>query len=256
MRVMARRTTLALLMAALALTTTAARADWDPVDGHKMHFPQLPEAQGWSVNVHEPVILADDWQCSATGPVSDIHFWFSSRRPTFSLTDVYVRIRANDGAGAFDKPGALLWSADFSDPPVREDYGAGPQNWYGPAGPETVVADHSDFHQVNLTDIADPFTQQLGEVYWLELSVFGTGTMGPAEFGWKTSADHFQSTAVWKELGGDWGQLLDPSSGAALDLAFVITTDAPPPPIPEPAELGLIGLTTMALFRRSRRRRN
>ena len=25
-------------------------ADWVPADGHKMHYPQLPDEAGWDVN--------------------------------------------------------------------------------------------------------------------------------------------------------------------------------------------------------------
>ena len=54
-------------------------ADWDPGDGHKMHFPQLPDEEGWDVNATFPKVLADDWTCSGTGWVEDIHFWGSWR---------------------------------------------------------------------------------------------------------------------------------------------------------------------------------
>jgi hypothetical protein len=50
---------------------------WQPEDGHKMHYPQLPDETGWDVNGSLPLILADDWQCSETGPVKDIHWWGS-----------------------------------------------------------------------------------------------------------------------------------------------------------------------------------
>ena len=52
-------------------------ADWKPEDGHKMHFPQLPDEDGWDVNATWPKVLADDWTCSETGWVKDIHFWGS-----------------------------------------------------------------------------------------------------------------------------------------------------------------------------------
>jgi hypothetical protein len=41
---------------------------------HKMHFPQLPDPTGWDVRAY---CIEDDWQCSETGYVSDIHFWGS-----------------------------------------------------------------------------------------------------------------------------------------------------------------------------------
>ena len=58
--------------------TGIAIADWDPDDGHKMHFPQEPDPNGWDVNFHD-WMLGDDWKCSETGPVTDIHFWISWR---------------------------------------------------------------------------------------------------------------------------------------------------------------------------------
>ena len=49
--------------------------DWDEGDTFKMHFPQLPDPFGW--DVARDLGLADDWQCTENGPVSDIHFWYS-----------------------------------------------------------------------------------------------------------------------------------------------------------------------------------
>ena len=50
---------------------------WRPGDRHKMHFPQLPDESGWDVRATRPVVLGDDWRCSETGWVKDIHFWGS-----------------------------------------------------------------------------------------------------------------------------------------------------------------------------------
>ena len=47
----------------------------EPVE-HKMHFPQLPDEDGWDVNATD-MCLADDWECSETGYVTDVHFWGS-----------------------------------------------------------------------------------------------------------------------------------------------------------------------------------
>ena len=61
-----------MLLAALAV------ADWDEGDGHKMHFPQLPDPNGWDV-AWSNSWLGDDWVCSESGPVSDIHLGFVQR---------------------------------------------------------------------------------------------------------------------------------------------------------------------------------
>ena len=52
-------------------------ADWAPGDGHKMHYPQLPDEEGWDVNATFPLTVGDDWTCSGTGMVKDLHFWGS-----------------------------------------------------------------------------------------------------------------------------------------------------------------------------------
>ncbi len=63
------------------LHAVESSADWSPGDDSKMHFPQLPDTGGWAVNctlsgVGVSLSVVDDWQCSRSGPVDDIHFWF------------------------------------------------------------------------------------------------------------------------------------------------------------------------------------
>ncbi len=36
-------------IALVLLIAPAAIADWDPGDGHKMHYPQMPDPNGWDV---------------------------------------------------------------------------------------------------------------------------------------------------------------------------------------------------------------
>ena len=64
------------VLAVVFVLAAPAVADWDPADGHKMHFPQLPDPNGWDVNVTADTMY-DDWKCGGTGPVSDVHFWTS-----------------------------------------------------------------------------------------------------------------------------------------------------------------------------------
>ena len=69
----------------LASSSFVTMADWNPGDGHKMHFPQLPDEAGWDVYAtaglsdygYPDICLADDWMCNESGPVTDIHFWGS-----------------------------------------------------------------------------------------------------------------------------------------------------------------------------------
>jgi len=61
-----------------------ALGDWQPGDGHKMHFPQLPDEDGWDVRASY-ICLADDWECSEDGFVRDMHFWGSWRNGDVGL---------------------------------------------------------------------------------------------------------------------------------------------------------------------------
>ncbi len=54
--------------------------DWNPDDGHKMHWPQLPDLGTSGIDVDmSQFFFADDFMCRATGSIDDIHFWGSFR---------------------------------------------------------------------------------------------------------------------------------------------------------------------------------
>lgn len=233
----------------------SAGADWFPGDPHKMHFPQLPDPNGWDVAATVAQSLADDWQCSATGPVSDIHLWGSWMEDVAgTIANVHVSIYSNVPADAqiqFSRPGDQLWSRSFGpqDFSVIDPWGTGNQGWFDPGAEEFSTQDHSLFHQINIENIQQPFEQQVGEVYWLEISVSVTGAPGgpPPSWGWKTSQNHFMDDAVWSDNPGprEWNELIDPVTGESLDLAFVIT--------PSPGTAALLGIG--GLLGTSRRRR-
>jgi hypothetical protein len=61
----------------IAAFVVPALADWQPGDPYKMHFPQLPDENGWDVKADAGLCLADDWLCTHNGPVDEIHFWGS-----------------------------------------------------------------------------------------------------------------------------------------------------------------------------------
>ena len=242
------------VISVVLFVAVAARADWFPGDDHKMHYPQLPDPFGWDVNATFPKVLADDWQCSETGPVSDVHLWGSwefGQGDEALISRIHLSIHTNipaPAAGGFSMPGDLLWERDFSpgEFTVIDPYGTGEQGWYDPNSGEFRPGDHFTFHQINIVDIRDPFSQTKDEIYWLDVSV---ETITPsARWGWKTTQDHFMDDAVWADIidpGGiitNWQELRDPT-GESLDLAFVIT--------PEPATMVVLvlGLLPMMIRR-------
>jgi hypothetical protein len=233
---------------AVLLGTGPVLADWFPGEPHKMHYPQLPDPFGWDVNATFPKVLADDWQCSQTGPVTDIHLWgsyeFDVQSPILRIhTSIHENIPETPTSPSM--PGALLWERDFFPPEfqVLDPYGTGDQGWYDPNTGQWRRPDHFRFHQINIENIQEPFTQEVGKIYWLDISVEVEDPF--YRWGWKTSQDHFMDDAVWSDFGLEgWQELRDPITFESLDLAFVIT--------PEPAAVMLFAFGGLALLRRRR----
>ena len=217
-----------IILISLAIFVGVLFADWFPGDGHKMHWSQLPDPYGWDVNCTWPKIVADDWQCSETGPVDDVHFWVSWREDfETEIIRVHLSIHDNIPMGPYSWiiPGTLLWEHDFFPGEFSYIwYGEGEQGWFDP--PEYYNQyDHYNYFQINIIDIPNPWIQNLGEIYWLDVSI-ELPALANEEIGWKTSeSDHFMDDSVyWDDYYWDWFELRDPIDPViSLDQAFVIT---------------------------------
>ena len=212
----------------------------EPWPNHKMHFPQLPDLIGWDVNATFPKILADDWQCSRTGPVEDIHFWGSWKNIDGmpNTDDVYtpmpffqLSIHSNLPVGhpqnpfEYSIPGELLWFWEGEiggvpfDPPTFE-------SWYDPNYDSTVCNDHMaywryDFFFDNAYPVPAPFYQYEDSIYWLDVSAMLIPP--PYQWGWKTSRDHFMDDAVYRDPGGPWIEMYEPPRCNWFDVYFDAT---------------------------------
>jgi len=211
---------------------------WHEGDDHKMHWPQMPKPGGLDIGFSSSM-LADDWRCSRTGPVDDLHFWVSwSQNKTVQIPGFWVTIYSDvpdpDGKGPLhSEPGRPLWARFFSPGDfVVRDMPSDVQGWFDPASGQWKRDDHTSWQQIDICRIPDPFIQQEGTVYWLAVDF----EQLPA-IGWKQSGSvHFNDDAVWySKSSGQWMELLDPQTRASIDLAFVITGSQPTPtPAPEP----------------------
>ena len=234
------------LVVAVTLATNA-RADWNPGDPYKMHFPQLPNPNGWDILFVGPANeVADDWQCTESGPVTDLHFWYSIQGDgTSTISSVTANIYSDNPSppAPFSTPATLLWSGTFASQQfVTRLSGSGNQGFANPklgTGGWTP-ADHVNYYQLNITGIENPFVQTQGTIYWLGLNVAISGT---SPIGWKTAINQFQDDAVYLLSPPSlWNELISPSFDS-LDMAFVVT--------PEPtgvalAVAGVVGLAGLA----------
>jgi len=217
-------------------------ADWNPGDPYKMHFPQLPDPSGWDVDatyieaVWPQNCLADDWMCTESGPVSDIHFWGSWLGDHVGTIMAFVVAIAADIPTdppliPYSRPGVTLWERTF----YPDDWiVAGPwdglQGYYDPGEGYWIPDDHMLYWQYNIEHIPDPFYQEVETIYWLSISAIVMPDYPQQRWGWKSSLDHWNDDAVhgfWYELA--WIDLWEPPDfETSLDLAFVITGDDDP----------------------------
>jgi len=210
-------------------------------------------------------VLADDFECMVTAPITDIHVWASwygdylpfgtelSGDPSavsFTLS-IHADIPPADNPyGPYSMPGDILWMRDFEPGEFKvvieaQDLQEGwlePPDSYDPNG-DTVCFRYDFF-----IDRDEAFLQEGSPdqpvIYWLDVQAHSQDPN--AYFGWKTSLQQWNDDAVWAEgfdpPPGDppeWWDLHYPEGhpwvGQSLDLAFMITTNKWSQP-PEPFE--------------------
>ncbi len=284
-------TRLLTITAVLAVLFTAAptSADWNTGDPAK--WVQMPDLspQGMDINASfeqqvgafpQLIVLADDFRCTSTDPITDIHLWGSWKndllpevfdptlpapflRPdpgavTFNLS-IHADIPADQNPLGFSKPGELLWSHVFN----PGEFTARPwatnieEGWLDPISSQFIFPGDTVAWQYNfLIPQAEAFIQQGTAtdpvVYWLDVAAIPQPEVASTEaplFGWKTSVDHFNDSAVYSTTDAanwpnvtDWLPIESPTGLTQLDMAFVIT--------PEPATLALLTLGCLAVLRR------
>jgi len=194
-----------LLSACLLLVLPVlALADWVPADGHKMHFPQMPDESGWNVKAMNPVMLADDWQCSETGWVKDFHFWGSWKGGLVGNISKFNVVIFEDIPAAppnipYSRPGKVLWRHAITNFIPKPITGATMEGWYDPSTGLILPNDHQTYFQYNIfLPQTQWFHQDVGKIYWLGISADVQGPLPlVTEWGWKSTKNHFNDDAVW-----------------------------------------------------------
>jgi hypothetical protein len=218
-------------------------ATGEPWPDHKMHYPQLPDPNGWDIvatmgyDYHPGLVLADDFMCMESGPITDVHIWGSWQwDQEIPILGFWLSIHDNVPAPPYSHPGNELWSAYVTDfEVVPED--PSPQGFFDPyywwwEGP----GNHVRYYRYDMTTLPEPFVQDSGTIYWLNVmaDIGPPGYLGfpePPVWGWKTSRSPlFEDDAcwaIWTPPVFEWIPLTDPVTGSTLDLAFVITSTGP-----------------------------
>jgi len=230
---------LVVVLAIVFSVGSTAWADWDPSMGHKMHFPQFPDISPNGMDVlatwglGDPganqigKIVADDWRCSQTGTVSDIHIWGSwlydrlpqgadgtsepsAKNVRFKLS-IHDDVRAGDDPNpnvTWSHPGQELWQRVFEPgdaqvtPRLVATLPVGAEEKFYDPNTNLIIGTDREVYQYNflLTDDGtEPlFHQEEGKIYWLDVQAepIDTDIIQPPLFGWKTS-DRYRYPAPW-----------------------------------------------------------
>ena len=233
------------LLAILTIIALPVCADWD--DSQPFKWVQHPDLSPTGIDVMASYDqnLADDFECTVTGPLTDFHIWGSwyhdilpeqgdPRGVTFTLT-LYADIPAEQSPNGYSQPGQQLWQMVFQPGTfeVRQEAVDIPEGWmefpdfYEFPG-DTVCWQYNFFIPPE-----QAFLQRGGPgepvIYWL--GVTAVPVDGAARFGWKTSLEHWNDDAVWSfrpdPPSGPWEELRyppqHPMERESIDLAFVIT---------------------------------
>jgi hypothetical protein len=205
-----------------------------------VQYPQVPS--GVDVNASQNLTLADDFLCTNTGPVTDIHLWGSwlqdriDPNVLFTLT-IWSDVprQTNGGTIIPSHPGIPLWSEPFGPGEYYQcQYTNITEQFYDPSIPGPIGFDTNVYYLCFYP--RQPFRQQgtaaVPTNYWLSVNAQTAASAGNL-FGWHSSYQFYNDIAVWGAGPNPaaWKPMTDPF-GNPLSMAFKVTTptNEPPPP--------------------------
>lgn len=188
-------------------------------------------------------ILADDFECKLSGPVTHIEIWgsfYQDAPPAGDPNNLEFTLSIHANALPFDRfgantPGKVLWTRNFKKgqftvQPVVSDR----QGYFSPCNDRYAKSNHKQAWKYAFTierrqAFAQTGTSEKPVVYWL--SVQGR-VSNAARFGWKTAASPWGEDAMWaqaeKPSSANWRMLDYPNDPAGVRrntaLAFTILT--------------------------------
>ena len=222
-------------------------------DKYVMKWIQHPDLSIMGIDVAacrsfagDEYLLADDFLCTQTGPLTDFHIWGSwlnDYLPFYedpTAVKFVLSIHRDIPAGVIEEwsmPGEILWWHEFQPGEFEVDMYADQieEGFMYPPEDYIFPADWTCWRYKFHVDPHLAFKQEGNEaepvIYWLDLKAY---PLDPeAQFGWKTSLDHWNDDAVWglgdEPYPGPWFELRYPPNhemwGQSIDLAFAIMED-------------------------------
>jgi len=195
-------------------------------------------------------IVADDYQCDISGPVTQIEIWgsyYADVLPGKDASNVEFTLSIREdvpakGGNTYSMPGKILWTKTFKKGQFTVQRSTSEkQGFSSPCNTKYILNSHDQaFKYTFAIDRAQAFIQKGTEkkpvVYWLSVQALlipAQGTIS-TRFGWKTSASTWNDDAVWAQAQepytGTWQKLnypaLHPRTGQHTAMAFTITTSS------------------------------
>ena len=214
---------------------------------------QPPDLNPTGIDVFDsdPFILADDFLCTKHSLITDIIVWGSWKNDIlpndgagnveFTLS-LHADVPDPDGTGPlYSQPGAVLWFRNFvpGQFTVQNYQGGINEGWMVPPQQYLFPGDHTCWMYRFQIPASEAFCQkgspQSPIVYWLDVQARPLAGPTLAQFGWKTSTQHWNDDAVWGQgvepYPGPWNELTYPPehqlAGQSIDLAFAVSGDEP-----------------------------
>jgi hypothetical protein len=193
-------------------------------------------------------ILADDFPCTTTGPITDIHIWaswFKDEPPDGDPRNVEITLSIHEDIPAvpgdpdsYSMPGPVRWWRTFRPGEFGvEQLQAYRQGYFMPCTGDWFPDNHNNAYRYDFYINPDEAFIQQGSpdkpvIYWLDVQAKPQSATQSTRFGWKTSTREFQDVAVFgigqEPFDGPWRPMYHPETGRRLEMAFEITTTTEP----------------------------
>ena len=183
--------------------------------GTEAKWAQPPDLTQTGMDVNDtagqpPFLLADDFQCTNSGPLTQITVWGSWREDLLPLNNpanVQFTLSIHQDIPAHgtipSQPGAFLWSRIF--PPGQFQVVTQQADilewWMDPPAGAFFPGDKTCYKYTFTMAATEAFVQQGTPqnpmIYWLDIQATVIGGTSSTKFGWKTSLRNWNDAAVW-----------------------------------------------------------